>query len=142
MLRAVLDTNVLRAALWSSTGASFRIVSSLPIPNVVVLLSVPLYFEYQEVLTRAEHLPPGATAARMLGFLRRFASLAEPREIHFLWRSWLRDPDDDMVLELAMNGAATHIVTFDLRDFEGVQAAFGIQVVTPAQFLASLIISA
>ena len=43
VFRVVLDTNVLRAALWSSKGASFRLVSRLPIPNVTVLLSVPLF---------------------------------------------------------------------------------------------------
>ena len=53
MSRIVLDTNVLRAALWSSKGASFRLIRSLPIPNITVLLSVPLFLEYQEVLTRA-----------------------------------------------------------------------------------------
>ncbi len=138
VFRVVLDTNVLRAALWSSKGASFRLVSLLPIPNVTVLLSVPLYFEYQEVLTGAENLPPDVSVARMQGFLRRFAARAEPREIYFLWRPWLRDGDDDMVLELAVSGAATHLVTFNTRDFEGVESAFGIRVVTPAQFLASL----
>lgn len=102
------------------------------------LLSVPLYFEYQEVLTRPEQLPPDVDAARMMGFLRRFAALAEPREIHFLWRPWLHDRDDDMVLELAVNGSATHLVTFNKPDFAGVEAAFGIRVVTPAEFLASL----
>lgn len=134
----VLDTNVLRAALWSSSGASFQIVSRLPIPNVTVLLSVPLYFEYQEILTGAANLPPDVSVERERGFLRRFAALAEPREIHFLWRPWLRDGDDDMVLELAVSGSATHLVTFNTRDFEGVESAFGIRVVTPAQFLACL----
>ena len=134
MIRVVLDTNVLRAALWSSSGASFRLVSRLPIPQV----TVPLYFEYQEVLTGAANLPPGVSVARMQGFLRRFAALAEPREIYFLWRPWLRDQDDDMVLELAVGGAATHLVTFNTRDFNGVEQVFDIRVVTPAQFLASL----
>ena len=138
ILRVVLDTNVLRAALWSSKEASFRLVSRLPIPNVTVLLSVPLYFEYQEILAGAANLPPGVSVARMQGFLRRFAAHAEPREIYFLWRPWLRDGDDDMVLELAVGGSATHLVTFNLRDFKGVESAFGIRVVTPAQFLACL----
>jgi len=138
MFRVVLDTNVLRAAVWSSSGASFRLVSSLPIPNVTVLLSVPLYFEYQEILTGAANLPPDVDAGRMQGFLRRFVALAEPREIYFLWRPWLRDGDDDMVLELAVGGAASHIVTFNTRDFDGVESAFGIRVMTPAKFLASL----
>ena len=74
----------------------------------------------------------------MHGFLRRFAAYAEPRAIYFLWRPWLRDPDDDMVLELAVSGSATHLVTFNGRDFAGVEEAFGIRVMTPGKFLASL----
>lgn len=74
----------------------------------------------------------------MLGFLRRFAALAELRLIHFLWRPFLHDPGDDMLLELAVAGRATHIVTSNLRHFAGMEQAFAIQAVTPAQFLASL----
>jgi putative PIN family toxin of toxin-antitoxin system len=135
-MRIVLDTNVLRAGLHSSTGASFHLLRSLPHPDVQVLLSVALYLEYQAVLTRTEHLPAGVSRERMLGFLRRFAGFCEPRAIYFLWRPWLRDPGDDMVLELAVAGAATHVVTFNSRDFAGVEVAFGIQVMTPAEFMA------
>jgi len=136
--RVVLDTNVLRAALWSSSGASFRLLRALPHPGVVPLLSLPLYLEYQSVLTRAEQLPPGVDAARMTGFVRHFASLAECLDIYFLWRPFLPDPDDDMILELAVTGRATHIVTFNLGHFASVERAFAIQVVTPARFLACL----
>lgn len=83
----------------------------------------------------ADHLPPDVSRDRMLGLVRRFAGLCEHREIHFLWRPWLADADDDMILELAVCGRASHIVTFNARDFAGVDKAFGIQVVTPGQFL-------
>ena len=137
-MRVVLDTNVLRAALHSSTGASFHLLSSLPHADVQPLLSVALYLEYQAVLTRTEQLPPGVSRERMLGFLRRFAGMCHPQPIYFLWRPWLRDADDDMVLELAVAGRATHIVTFNTTDFTGVDASFGIRVVTPGEFVALL----
>jgi putative PIN family toxin of toxin-antitoxin system len=136
--RIVLDTNVLRAAMWSSAGASYQLLRALPRADVTPLLSVPLYLEYQAVLTRPEHLPGGVDSPRMLGFLRRLAGFAEHRAIYFLWRPFLRDADDDMVLELAVAGRATHIITFNERDFAGVEKAFGIQVVTPGRFMASL----
>ena len=137
-MRVVLDTNVLRAGLYSAHGASFQLLRSFPRSDVEVLLSVALYLEYQAVLTRPEHLPSGVTRERMLGFLRRFAGMCAPQAIYFLWRPWLRDADDDMVLELAVAGAASHIVTFNTGDFAGVEAAFGIRVVTPAEFMALL----
>jgi len=138
MQRIVIDTNVLRAAMWSSLGASFRLLRSLPIPDVSTVLSVPLYLEYQDVLSRSENLPPGVSTQQMRSFLRRFAAKSELREIYFLWRPWLRDRKDDMLLELAMSSRATHIITFNVRDFAGVRETFGIQVVTPGSFLASL----
>ncbi len=133
--RVVLDTNVLRAAVWSANGASNRLVRLVGERRLTPLLSVPLYLEYREILLSPDRLPPDVSADRMIGFLRRFAGFCEHREIYFLWRPWLSDADDDMILELAVSGRATHIVTFNIRDFAGVDGAFGIQVVTPGHFL-------
>jgi putative PIN family toxin of toxin-antitoxin system len=135
MYRAVFDTNVLRAALWSSTGASFQIISRLPDPRITVLLSVALFFEYEDVLTRPSNPASAFQPADIMKFLMNFAALAERTKIFFQWRPWLRDPNDEMILDLAIAGSATHIVTFNLSDFEGVEASFGIRVVTPAAFL-------
>jgi predicted nucleic acid-binding protein len=57
----------------------------------------------------------------------------EPVESHFRWRPALPDPNDEMVLEAAVNGRADAIVTFNSRDFGDVPATFGIDVLTPAQ---------
>src|SRR4051812_39107483 len=112
MYRAVFDTNVLRAGLWSSSGASFQLLQRVPDPAITLLLSEALYLEYQEVLTRPENLPPGVTSDEMLRFLRRFSSFANFPKIYSRWRPWLRDPDDNMILELALAGGASHLVTF------------------------------
>ena len=55
-------------------------------------------------------------------------------KIFFLWRPFLRDPDDDLVLELAVEAGCAYIVTHNLRDFEGVER-FGLRAVTPKRFL-------
>jgi len=57
--------------------------------------------------------------------------------IHFLWRPYLQDPKDDLVLELALAGAAEVIITHNLRDFKGVQS-LGIAAMTPNAFLARI----
>ena len=101
-MNIVLDTNVLVAAARSRQGASFALVSSLPNPKFQIALSVSLYTEWQAVMTRPEHLPPGMSAADALGFLRYLASIAHLQEVHYLWRPFLKDPDDDMVLECAV----------------------------------------
>jgi predicted nucleic acid-binding protein len=63
------------------------------------------------------------------------AALAQPVEIHFRWRPQLRDTDDEMVLEAAINAQDQTIVTFNRRDFVGAADRFNVIVLTPAEFL-------
>lgn len=85
-------------------------------------------------MSRPEHLPPGATADVALGFCRYLASIAHLQDVHYLWRPFLRDPDDDMVVECAVASGSRYIVTHNIHDFRRV-TELGIQPVTPAAFL-------
>src|SRR6266478_1558841 len=118
-MKVVFDTNVLVSAARSRQGASFALVSSIPAPEFQLCLSVGLYTEWQEVLTRKEHLPPGQTPEDARSFLRYLATNAHLQEIHFLWRPFLIDPDDDMLLELAFAVGCRYIVTHNVKDFHG-----------------------
>lgn len=133
-MRIVLDTSVLVAASRSRHGASFQIVSMLPSPKFEIALTIAVYTEWQAVLTRPEHLPPGAMPDMALGFLRYLASIAHLQDVHFLWRPFLRDPDDDMVLECAIASGSEFIVTHNVRDFRRVEE-LNVQAITPADFL-------
>jgi len=64
--------------------------------------------------------------------------VADGRKIHFLWHPFLRDPSDEMVLEVAVECAAEVILTHNIRDFAGVEDRFGIRVLSPGAFLKSL----
>jgi putative PIN family toxin of toxin-antitoxin system len=132
--RVVLDTNVLVAAARSRLGASFALVSSIPAAEFQPCLSVGLYAEWQEVLTRPEHLQPGQTVEDALGFVRYLASQSHLQEIHFLWRPFLADADDDMVLELAFAAGCGHIITHNVKDFRGSDQ-FGVAALSPREFL-------
>jgi putative PIN family toxin of toxin-antitoxin system len=136
-LRIVLDTSVLVAAMRSRRGASFQLLSSLPSPLFQPALTVALYTEWQAVLTRAEHLPPGAQPEDALAFLRYLASMSHLQDVHFLWRPFLRDPDDDMVLECAVASRSPFIVTHNIRDFQRTES-LGVRAVTPREFLVHL----
>ncbi len=133
-MRVVFDTSVLVAAARSRQGASFALVSSIPSLDFQFCLSIGLYAEWQDVLTRPEHLPPGRTAEDALGFLRFLASQAWLQEVYFLWRPFLSDPDDDMITELAFAANCRYIVTHNTRDFRGCEE-LGIQALTPREFL-------
>jgi predicted nucleic acid-binding protein len=133
-VRVVFDTNVLVAAARSRQGASFALVRSIPAPEFKLCLSVGLYSEWQEVLTRTENLPPGDTVEDARRFLRYLANQAHLQEIHFLWRPFLTDPDDDMVLELAFAAGCRHIVTHNVKDFHN-STQLGITALSPREFL-------
>ncbi len=133
-MRVVFDTSVLVAAVRSRQGASYALVSSIPAPEFQLCLSVGLSTEWRDVLTRPEHLPPGRTAEDARRFLRYLASQSHLQEIHFLWRPFLPDADDDMILELAFAAGCRHIVTHNVKDFHGSEQ-LGITAVTPRDFL-------
>ena len=133
-MRITLDTSVLVAAARSRNGASFKLVSMLPTPEIEIALTVPLYTEWQAVMTRPENLPPGATAEDARAFLRYLASIAHLQEVHFLWRPFSRDPDDDMIVECAVSSGCEYIVTHNAKDFRRVEE-LNVQVITPADLL-------
>jgi len=133
-MNIVLDTNVLVTALKSDKGAAYALISQLPSVKFQIVLSVPLYTEYQDVLTRPDMMTGTSTVAEILNFLRYLCKIAKRQEIFYLWRPWLSDPKDDMVLEVAVASQSKYIVTYNLRDFKGIEG-FGIQAMTPANFL-------
>ncbi|HYN60097.1 MAG TPA: putative toxin-antitoxin system toxin component, PIN family [Rubrivivax sp.] len=133
-VRVVLDTSVLVAAARSRNGASYQLMSMLPSPDFEMALTVALYTEWQAVLTRPEHRPTGVTVNATLAYLRYLVSLAHLQDVHFLWRPFLRDPDDDMVLECAVASGSSIIVTHNVKDFQRA-VALHVQAVKPVEFL-------
>ena len=135
-MRLVLDTDVIIAALRSQAGASAAILTDALDGNATLLVSVALALEYEAVATRDELL--AATGMSHGDALRRVSTiiaLCEPVYAAYRWRPQLRDPDDEMVLEAAVNGGAELLVTFNLRDFGTAPQAFGIDLCRPADAL-------
>jgi predicted nucleic acid-binding protein len=94
---------------------------------------VPLLIEYEAVMTRMEHLDTsGLSVADVAALLDAVAAVVEPVRLAYLWRPALPDADDDMVLEVAVNGRADGIVTFNLRHFVPAQR-FGIEAMSPGE---------
>jgi predicted nucleic acid-binding protein len=125
------------AATRSHSGASYQLLRQLAAPrNWTLNLSNAVTTEYVEVIHR-EGAKLGHSAAQLDTFLDYVCAAATEREIYFRWRPLLPDPDDDMLLELAVACGATRIVTFNKRHFAEAEQ-FGIYVVTPAELLAEL----
>lgn len=135
-MRLVLDTNVVVTAFRSPTGAAAEVLRLIRRRELTMLATVALFLEYEAVLARPEHLERAKmTVAEANNALDVLAAVVEPVESHFLWRPRLRDPDDDMVLEVAVNGRADAIATFNARDFAGVVSEFGVELLTPVEIL-------
>lgn len=132
-MRCVLDTDVIVAATRSATGASRQVLEAMHAGRLIGLISVPLLLEYEAVLTRPEHMRErGLTFEEADAILDGLALVMEHVDIHYLWRPFLRDPDDDAVLETAVNGRAQTIVIFNVRDYAAVPDSFGIEVIRPS----------
>jgi putative PIN family toxin of toxin-antitoxin system len=132
----VIDTNVLVAGLRSRRGSAFRLLTLVGTGQFDIHLSVPLVLEYEEVLLRElPHLQ--VTRGAVEDLMDFHCSVATCHPIFFLWRPFLSDPGDDMILELAVKAGCEFIVTYNTRDFAGVEQ-FGLRVIEPGAFLQHL----
>jgi predicted nucleic acid-binding protein len=124
------------AALRSPTGASAELLRMARHEKFGLLVSVAMILEYEAVLKRTEHLSvAGLTVDDVDDLLDALCVFAMPVTNHYRWRPMLTDPDDDLVLETAINGAADAIVTFNVFDFQRAKTMFGIDIERPGEIL-------
>lgn len=129
----VLDTSVLVAAIRSRRGASYALLTLLGAGAFEVAVSVALVLEYESSLHR--HRAASALSEEDIRDLVDYiCDVAIHQEIFYLWRPFLRDPNDDLVLELAVSAGCDAVVTHNIRDFAG-SAKVGVRVITPGEFL-------
>jgi putative PIN family toxin of toxin-antitoxin system len=135
-MRLVLDTSVIAAAFRSRSGASNLLLQMAAEGQFIMLATPALFLEYEDVLVRPEQRKVHGISVRDLELLMRdLARLIEPVEVHFQWRPQLRDANDEMVLEAAMNGRADGLVTHNRRDFLPASQGLGLRVFGPADVL-------
>jgi putative PIN family toxin of toxin-antitoxin system len=135
-VRVVLDTNTLYAGIRSSRGASRVIVELITEDWLVAVLTPALFLEYEERLRGDVALHAlGLTDAELSAFLDEMAAKSHCVRVDIRWRPVSPDPDDDMVIECAVNGRADVLITFNIRDLRVAQERFGIFVLTPREFL-------
>ena len=135
-IRIVLDTSVIVAGLRSQLGASNRILTLVAEQQLVPLMTTALFLEYEDVLSRSDQrLATGMSKEDVAGFLAAFASAAEAVDVYFTWRPQLADPADELVLEAAVNGRGSAIVTHNIRDFLPAARDFDVDVIAPGTML-------
>ena len=137
-MKIVIDTNVILSALYSSKGASYKLLVWLfETKKKYSVVSNTLVLEYVDVLTRSHNMVHYSHLDRneIESFINDICSISYHQRIYFLWRPFLSDVQDDMVLEVAVNSSAKAIITFNPKDFRGVKEKFDIEILSPKKFL-------
>src|SRR5580700_9778936 len=133
--QVVIDTNVLVAAARSRAGASFELLRLFDAGDVRWQwnISTALLLEYEAVLKREQHRE-GRSLAVVDKALDDLAARANRHSIFYLIRPFLADPDDELILELALASASSYIITYNGNDFRDA-GRFGVDVLKPGEFL-------
>jgi len=132
LYKIVIDTNVIVSALKSRNGFSFKLLSIIDDDRLHISISVPLILEYEDAVKR-EKSKIGLSHEDINTILDYVCYIGKKSDIYYLWRPYLKDPKDDMILELAVESESDFIITFNKKDFEGTNR-FGIKVLTPKEF--------
>ncbi|MCK5735616.1 MAG: putative toxin-antitoxin system toxin component, PIN family [Spirochaetaceae bacterium] len=129
----ILDTNVILSGLRSRRGFSFKLLELLTQEQFKIGISVPLILEYESVLLRFRD-STSLSERDIKGFIDYLCKVGQHVKIYYLWRPFLKDPYDDHILEVAVSSGSGNIITFNKKDFQGINQ-FGISVLTPKEFL-------
>lgn len=135
-MRAVMDTNVLVAALRSNQGASFEIFRRLRLEEWTAVVSNHLLFEYEEILKRqAPDL--GLSLEDVDELLNAISARADECLLSHGWQPVLIDPDDEPLVQLAIESDAFRIVSHNIRHLRPV-VQLGVELLRPHEFLDKL----
>lgn len=132
-IQIVLDTNVLLSGLRSARGASYKLLTILNSERWQLNISTTLVFEYEEILKR-EKDQLTLSFEEIDDVIDGICSIANLCDIFYIWRPVAPDPDDDFLIDLAVEARADFIITYNKKDLQAA-SIFGIKVVTPNEFL-------
>ena len=137
MIRVVVDTNVLVAALLSPSGNPAQIIEAIRSRQLSPAYSRAVLHEYEEVLARPKF---GFDPVEIDGLIRLIHEHGVPIEPHHSLSKSIPhspDPDDDSLIHCAVEAQAEYIVTGNIRHFPLL--AYGcVQVLQPRELLEEL----
>jgi len=135
----VIDTNVFIASLLArkTTGASREVIRRCLNGGYQPLFEEALFNEYQAVLSRKALF--SSSPLNLKERTEVWAAMARAgrwSRVYFLWRPNLPDEADNHLIELAVAGGASAIVTQNIRDLKRSELYFPeIQILTPKECL-------
>jgi uncharacterized protein len=133
----VLDTNIFVAALLGARGASRSVLRLCLEGRLQPLMGAALFAEYESLLSREPLFRGCLLDARQRDALfNAFLSVCRWTNIYYGWRPNLRDEADNHLIELAVAGGASAIITKNVRDFKEAELHFpGLRILLPEELL-------
>ena len=135
--RVVIDTCVIESSLRSKFGASYQLLKNVHTHRFRFGISVSLFLEYEyriEKLFRAGILKISEKAKNSI--LKALAFYGDEVPIYYKLRPNLKDENDNMVLECAVNYNSDFLITHNVKDFhKGDLSAYQLKIITPQKFL-------
>ncbi len=133
----VVDTSVVISALIGAQGPSREILRRCLQGTYNPLISNALFLEYEDVISRKKILdlcPLNNNEIREL--LSSFYSACDWVAIYYLWRPNIKDEGDNFLIELALAGNASFVITNNITDLTNAELKFpGLRIITPEQML-------
>ena len=137
LFKTVIDTCVIESSLRSQFGASYKILKNSHTNKFRYGISVSLYLEYEyriEKLFNEGILSISEKAKNTI--LKAIAFYTDEVPIYYKLRPNLKDENDNMVFECAVNYNSDFLITHNVRDFKkGNLSPYKLETITPQKFL-------
>jgi uncharacterized protein len=138
-IKVVVDTSVFISALIGPAGPSREVVRQCLQGLYSPLMGLNLFCEYESVMSRPSvRFQCPLSDDEVLQLFQAFMSVCEWVNIYYLWRPNLKDEADNHLIELAIAGNASVLITNNLKDFQNTQLLFPkLSVLSPQALLKS-----
>lgn len=123
-MNILLDTNIFIGACLGQ-GAANRVVMYCIQGTFSPLMGASLLAEYEDVLGRADLFTKSRLdQTEREELLDIFLAHCQWTRIYYAWRPNLKDEGDNHIIELAVAGNASYILTYNLKDFKQAELKF------------------
>jgi len=130
-LRVVLDTNILISAFLSQKSSPYQCLQMVQNKSVKSITCIEILQEFQQKLAGKFKLSP----YRVQQELQKIVDCSEIVAISNSLNVVIADPKDNMVIECAVVGGASHIITGDKRHLLPLINYLGIAIISASDFL-------
>ena len=136
-MKVVLDTNIFVSAIMNADGAPRQVIRLCLEERLVPLISNALFVEYEDVCGRDVLFDDRfISKEERITLLDAFLSSCVWTPIYYLWRPNLRDEGDNHLVELAVGGGASALITANKKDFAQAELLFPqLEIHTAGEFL-------